>query len=182
MTTPLFAADTTANEVNRSAVLSKNGRYRYRLDRWWEPESTGTGSTRMPFMMLNPSTADAYRDDPTIRRCIGFARREGACGITVVNIGAYRATDPQEWCSAPDPFGPDNTTEVMAAVETAGYVVAAWGAHPAARTAGAVYLEAFRDAGVTVLCLGTTKDGSPRHPLYVRADQPLVPLGSGRNE
>ena len=99
MTAPLFP---TSYEVQRSAVISPDGLYRYRLDRWWGPESEGMGSNRMPFMMLNPSTADADEDDRTIRRCIGFAHREGCNGITVVNIGAYRATDPDEWAAAGD--------------------------------------------------------------------------------
>lgn len=179
MTTPLFAAAPSATEVQRSAVISDDGLYRYRLDRWWGPESCGTGSTRMPFMMLNPSTADADIDDPTIRRCMGFARREGASGITVVNVGAYRATDPADWLAAADPYGPDNMRHVSDVVQMAGYIVAAWGANvPLAIETR--WLRGLTLRGVAVLCLGTTKDGHPRHPLYVRGDQPLVPLGGDR--
>lgn len=177
MSTALFHDD---NEIHRSAVISQDGKYRYRLDRWWGPESTATGSLRMPFLMLNPSTADAQTDDPTIRRCMGFARREGFNGITVVNLGAFRATDPDVWCKAIDPFGPENTQHVTDVAETANFIVAAWGAHPAAAAAAAPYLELFDTLGIPVLCLGHTKPGAPRHPLYVRGDQPLISFSAAR--
>lgn len=76
-------------EQLRGAVISDDGRYRYRLWRTWAPELP-----RMAWIMLNPSTADAEVDDPTIRRCVGFAKREGCGGIEVVNLYAYRSTDP----------------------------------------------------------------------------------------
>lgn len=168
--------------IQRSAVISPDGLYRYRLDRWWAPESVGMGSTRMPYIMLNPSTADADVDDPTIRRCIGFARREGFHGITVVNLFAYRATDPDDLRDSEDAgirvFGPENKSHIIDVAETAGQIVAAWGAHPFARRQAALVLGHLRREGIPVLCLGTTKDGSPRHPLYVKADQPLIPFGA----
>jgi hypothetical protein len=187
MTAPLFATGPATPEVQRSAVLSSDGVYRYRLDRWWGPESTWMGSTRLPFLMLNPSTADANVDDPTIRRCMGFARREGFDGITVVNCYPLRATDPAEIDRHPNPFGEHgviaatrNLDVVMEVAETASCIVAAYGAHPRSAAVGEPIVDELRREGVTVLCLGTTKDGHPRHPLYVRGGQPLVPFGGAR--
>lgn len=140
----------------RSAVISPCGQYRYRLDRRW-----GDGPT-LGFIMLNPSTADAEIDDATIRRCMGFARREGCGGIQVVNLFAYRATDPAHLLTVADPIGPENDLYVRS---LKGPVVAAWGAHPMAR-------KGF--FGRHLLCLGKTKDGYPRHPLYVHRDAPLI--------
>lgn len=174
MTVALFG---DAQEVHRSAVISDDGLYRYRLDRWWGPESEGAGSTRLPFIMLNPSTADANMDDPTIRRCMGFARREGFDGITVVNLGAGRATNPDDWTAMEDPEGPENLAYLYDVAEMAGHIVAAWGAHPHAVNLGAFVLRVLRDAAIPVLCLGTTKSGAPRHPLYVKGDQPLITFG-----
>lgn len=173
MTAPLFAAP-QSDKVQCSAVISDDGLYRYRLDRWWGPESEGAGSTRLPFIMLNPSTADADVDDPTIRRCMGFARREGFHGITVVNLGAGRATNPDDWAAMDDPEGPENLAYLHDVAETAGHVVAAWGAHPHAVNLGTFVLRMLRHAAIPVLCLGTTKAGAPRHPLYVKGDQPLT--------
>jgi hypothetical protein len=127
--------------------------------------------------MLNPSIADASLDDPTIRRCIGFAKSWQCTSLTVVNLFALRATDPKELGKAMDQgvdyVGPENHKHVseQLAAHSHGVIVAAWGANPMAAMAGSH--QAFVDAGAQ--CLGMTKDGSPKHPLYVRADQPLVP-------
>lgn len=156
-----------APTVRSSAILSPCGSYRYRLVRQW-----GVGAL-LPFVMLNPSTADATADDPTIRRCIGFARREGADGIMVNNLFALRATDPADLLHHPDPHGPDNGRH-LASLAAAPNVVCAWGAEPMAAQKGLALAAVLRRSGVRVTCLGITKQGHPRHPLYVRADQPLV--------
>lgn len=162
-----------ATEIGRSATISPDGRYRYRLGRSW-----GTGE-RMAWVMLNPSTADAFEDDPTIRRCMAFARREGYDGIEVINLFAYRATDPKQMLEAAgagiDIDGPDNRrhwNEVLGD-HGIGMIVAAWGA-----TIGAAVLRS-RALGEWFTggwyCLGTTKVGAPRHPLYVKGDTEFVP-------
>ena len=152
-----------------SAVMSDCGRYRYRLDRRW------ADGPIMGFVMLNPSTADAEIDDPTIRRCISFAKREGCGALTVVNLFAFRATDPKHL--PPDQEtaqGPMNIAHIRAVMETSeGPVVAAWGAHAFASKAASVIERHF---GRRMKCLGKTKDGHPRHPLYVKGDAPLLPL------
>src|SRR5262249_14212908 len=98
-------------EVRRAAVISDCGRYRYSLTRRWGDAA----EPRALFVMLNPSTADAEQDDPTIRRCIGFAKAWGMGSLEVVNLYALRATDPAALLSAPDPIGPKNDTMITSA-------------------------------------------------------------------
>lgn len=132
----------------------------------------------MVFVMLNPSTADAEVDDPTIRRCIGFARREGYDALHVLNLYAYRATKPADCFGASDPVGPENDgylgREFTAAVGAGFPVVVAWGANARSDRVAAVLRLAPH--ALTLRCLGMTKGGHPRHPLYVHGDQPLVPF------
>lgn len=156
-----------AETIDRGADMSPDGRYRYSLWRTWDPSVTA-----LTFIMLNPSTADAEADDPTIRRCVGFAR-DSFGGIRVLNLYAFRATDPKVMFRAIDPVGPENDAHLrsLGAHET---IVAAWGAH--ARPDRVRQVRRILE-GRAVFSLGTTKHGSPRHPLYVRADQPLMPYG-----
>ena len=162
-----------ADEIDRSACLSDNGLHRYRLSRRW-----ATSGDLMAFIMLNPSTADGTADDPTIRRCMSFARREEWTGIEVLNLFAYRATNPAELVEAAgagiDPEGSDNWLHWHEVLENhrIAYVVAAWGASSVVRRLRpSRALSRWDRSGW--FCLGTTADGSPRHPLYVRGDQPL---------
>jgi hypothetical protein len=158
--------------VEKGALISPDGLYRYSLTRRWE-----AGQRLLRFVMLNPSTADMSLDDPTIRRCISFARREGFDGLLVLNLYALRATDPRHLWAAEDPVGPDNDSMLHAHLVTAREleepVVAAWGAN-----AGRDRVEQVLAlvAGVDWRCLGVTTAGQPRHPLYVRGDRPLEPL------
>lgn len=146
--------------MERSAVLSPCRRYRYALTRRW-----GTGAS-VAWVMLNPSTADADRDDPTLRRVTAYSRAWGFSALTVVNLYAYRATDPRDLFTAPDPVGPDNDAHVIRAAATSARIVAAWGAHARAdRIAAALALPGMRD--LTALAL--TASGQPRHPLYLPA-------------
>lgn len=157
------------NRVHRSACISDCGRYRYWLRRSWR-----TGSGVVCFVMLNPSTADAEIDDPTIRRCVSFAQAWGYSALSVRNLFALRATDPRELLKAEDPVGPLGDVELGVA-KTADRVVVAWGAKvPFDRDRKALALL----EGAPLWCLGTTKHGHPRHPLYVAGSQPLVPLTS----
>lgn len=151
-----------------SAYISLDGMYRYNLTRNW-------GDTPydpcMTFIGLNPSTADAEKDDPTIRRCIGFAKREGFTRLVMLNLFAFRATDPKALITADDPVGPDNNSELMAWM-TSPVIVACWGANPT--NGRAVAMKAMvRNCGAKLYCFGKTKDGHPKHPLYLPADAPL---------
>jgi hypothetical protein len=148
-------------EMKRTAVISPCGRYRYALTRRW-----GRGSA-VTWVMLNPSTADAERDDPTLRRVTAFSRAWGFSALSVVNLYAYRATDPRDLFTAADPVGPDNDAHVLRATAESTRTVAAWGAHARPdRIASVLTLLGIR--GLTALAL--TASGQPRHPLYLRAD------------
>jgi hypothetical protein len=156
--------------MNASAVISPCGQYRYVLTRTWDE-----ALPVLVFCMLNPSTADASEDDPTIRRCMGFARREGCGGIAVVNIFAWRATHPSDLpADLSTAVGPDNVRHLEDVVKGR-RVVVAWGANALAnRMVSETFLGGLRAAAASVHCLGKTRAGYPRHPLYVRGDAPLV--------
>jgi hypothetical protein len=119
--------------------------------------------------MLNPSSADATVDDPTVRRCIGFSRAWGMGALVVVNLFAFRTPSPGDLSRVDDPVGPENDDAIHDAVVRSRVVVAAWGAERLARRRTACVFEILAGLGRDVRCLGTTKDGSPRHPLYVAA-------------
>ena len=153
---------------DNGAVLSGCGRYRYRL---WR--SLPSGKDSATFIMLNPSTADASTNDPTIRKCLGFAQRWGVGKIEVVNLFAYRATDPRELLGAAPIQGPDNNRYIDEGMCESGIVVFAWGAihkRLESRAYEVINMVANR---FTPRCLGYTKDGQPRHPLMLGYATPL---------
>lgn len=173
----------------RTATFSVDGRYRYRLGRHW-----GSGGRRLPWLMLNPSTADADRDDPTIRRVIAFSRAWGYNGCEVVNLCAFRSTDPSRLRAVANPSGPRNAAAIEALMSDVAHsgttaVVIAWGCdgdallrltdrvgHRVRRVAD-VAKTAWTAAGLSAVHLGMTAQGAPRHPLYVSAatqPQPYV--------
>lgn len=162
-------------DILKDALISPCGQYRYWLTRRWsllqEP---------LLIVMLNPSTADAENDDPTIRRCMTFARREGFGGIRVMNLFAFRATSPEVMKAADAPIGTDNGRHLSGALaraaDTNTPVLAAWGAHGSFRDRARMAAISAKGHGAKLVCLGVTKDGHPRHPLYVRADQPFIAL------
>jgi hypothetical protein len=162
-------------DPGRSATISDCGRYRYDLTR------TLGGGPLVNFVMLNPSTADADLDDPTIRRCLGFARSWGCGRLVVTNLYAYRATDPGElWrldrATAIGEFN-DATLQVwgMTFLGMVGRVVCAWGVHGARHGRGAEVARMLRDKGARLYHLGLSKGGQPRHPLYLPGDLRPVP-------
>lgn len=150
----------------RSAEISRDGRYRYSLHRdWCRPFQRPRWVT---FVMLNPSTADAESDDPTIRRCVSFARAMFGTGLVVVNLYAYRATDPTELKTAEDPVGPQNDCRLATFFDLAARydfpIIAAWGARAeSARVASVMGLPGAE----RLQALRTTKQGAPAHPLYL---------------
>jgi len=153
--------------MQSDAVISSDGVYRYRLMRTWDP-------TKLPlvWIMLNPSTADAAIDDPTIRRCMSFARREGCGGIEVLNLFAYRSTKPSELDHAADPVGPENDRWILDVLNRHDRCVCGWGAYSKAWSRAA----AVMDLGgrIDFLCLGRTAAGHPRHPLYLPNNAHLI--------
>jgi hypothetical protein len=149
-----------AESMQRSATLSPCRAYRYALWRQW-----GRGPYAM-FIGLNPSTADETNDDPTIRRCVTFAKAWGYEALCMANLFAFRATQPADMKKAPSPVGWENDLWLQRLAADAGVVVAAWGAHGTFQG---------RDQSVRLLVpnlhyLRLTKDGHPGHPLYLPAD------------
>lgn len=149
----------------RGATLSRCGGYRYTLWRIWDESLPA-----VMFIGLNPSTADAEEDDPTIRRMIGFARRWHYGRIMVGNLFAWRSTDPAGLSAAEDPVGCYNDHALMAMAEKAAVVVAAWGVGGFRQGRD----KQVRDLLPDLYHLGLTKDGYPRHPLYVPGDRQLT--------
>lgn len=159
--------------MGKGAVISDCGTYRYWLHRMNDCEDPEFATSAV-FLMLNPSTADASLDDPTIRRCRRFAKDWGHDGLVVGNLFALRSTDPDQLLTHADPVGPHNDNWLTLMAERHATIVCAWGAHPMAVKRGAEVARMLTDAGAELWCLGTTKSGAPRHPLYVRADQKLI--------
>lgn len=153
------------------AVISDCGRYRYRLERQWSE------GPKMTFIMLNPSTADHQIDDPTIRRCRNFAKREGCGGFVVINLMAWRATKPDDLPVDAAAIGPDNLLHHDIALDEAdGPIVVAWGSNKRATPFGDDTLRRIARKGLDAYALKLSKSGAPWHPLYVKGDAPLIPM------
>lgn len=156
-------------EPRASAVISDCGRFRFRLDRRWDQ-----GSGRVCWVMLNPSTADGYEDDPTLRRCIGFSKAWGYGSLVVVNLFAWRATDPAELERAglDAVGGPEADSHIEAALQGSQIAVCGWGSGgPGAERSTRIpeVVRLIEAAGLVPMVLGTTRGGDPRHPLYLRS-------------
>ena len=139
--------------------------YRYTLWREWE----GKNDDYVMFIGLNPSTADETFNDPTIRRCIGFAKNWGYGALCMTNLFAFRATKPAVMKMNPDPIGMENDEWLLKMAQEAGTLVAAWGAQGAHLRRDFEVKSLLKD----LHCLGMTKGGHPKHPLYVRGDTVL---------
>lgn len=155
--------------MNKTATVSDCGRYRYSLGRTWDESQPP-----LVFVMLNPSTADAETDDPTIRKCIGFAQRTGFGGIVVVNLFAWRATDPRDmlaaWNRGENVVGRDNVSTITSVVRGR-VTVLAWGAHARRSPSHAQAVEnVVRLHASVVRALRLLDDGTPAHPLMLPYD------------
>ncbi len=151
------------------AVFDSTRVYRYRLDR-----HIGPSQKTCMFVLLNPSTADESSDDPTIRRCKAFARREGCGNLIVCNLYAYRSTDPRILSLIPDPIGRENRQYIIDAMKDADIIVAAWGSN---HLGGEWVEEVKRLLGFKCRALKINLRGDPGHPLYLPSDSPLLPYG-----
>jgi hypothetical protein len=162
--------------VEKKALISACGLYRYWLTRHWD--------RRLPiviYIMLNPSIADADHDDPTLRRCIGFARDQGFGGLKIVNLFAWRSPNVDSlWDEAKDVIGPENDRILHETLDAAANnntrVVAAWGANGDHKGRAAFVKKKANALGLELNCLGQTQSGHPRHPLYVQAAQRFTEL------
>ncbi|MFK7860675.1 MAG: DUF1643 domain-containing protein [Granulosicoccus sp.] len=154
--------------IKRRAGFSRCKSYRYWLYREFEH-----GSGHCVFIGLNPSTGDASSDDPTIRRCMGFAHDWGYRQLTVVNLFAYRTPSPSMLKCVPVPEGPGNRAALRKACREADNIVAAWGTH------GLYLNQAHRLAKLwapyALNCIGQTKNLQPVHPLYQPKTASLKP-------
>jgi hypothetical protein len=147
-------------DVQRGAIFDATGNYRYTLWRSWRKQGK-----RVAFIMLNPSTADALKDDPTIRRCMAFAQVWGYASVEVVNLFAYRTPHPSNLKEVDDPIGTDNDAYLLQASQRSHTLIYAWG------NWGSL-LERDRQVqdllqGLDIGCLGVNRNGQPRHPLYL---------------
>lgn len=174
--------------MNRETTFSPCRKYRYTLWRDWSKQlrqpgmfftedphldyHLGTKDTFALWVLLNPSTADATKDDPTIRRVIDFSKRWGFGACCVVNIFAFRATDPAEMKQQKEPVGKDNDLTILNLAKEAGMIIAGWGNHGTHQKRSA-YVSQFL-VPQQMKCLGTTDTNQPFHPLYIPADkQPI---------
>jgi hypothetical protein len=151
------------------ACISGCGQYRYALWRRWAP------GPQVLFVMLNPSTADQVRDDPTIRRCIGFAASWGYGSLAVANLFAYRTASPKILMRAARPVGRANDRWLLRLAAESSQVIAAWG-----NWGGLLGRDQqVREALAPLHALSLTRQGQPRHPLYVKSTaRPMVWLGA----
>jgi hypothetical protein len=157
----LFDPDPGGSE----AQFSPCGLYRYTLRRTWGE------APPVLFVMLNPSTATAEQDDPTIRRCMGFAKQWGSGGLLVANLYALRSTDPKGLAAVDDPVGPENDLWIERLAGLALRVIVAWGASSGPDPDRPQRVRSLLLSGVDELwALGLSRSGAPRHPLYMPKD------------
>jgi hypothetical protein len=157
------------DDAPSTAVYSDCACYRYALTRTWDPDGR-----RVLFIMLNPSKATEVQNDPTVERCERRARALGFGSFRVTNIFAWRDTDPFQMRKVPEPVGPDNDDTIRDGVAWADQIIAAWGTHGAHRNRGQQVAEMLFSNGDPVHCLGLSKQGHPKHPLYISYSQKPV--------
>lgn len=156
--------------MKKGAVIDKTGLYRYSLWREWDIDKS-----KVVFIMLNPSKADASIDDPTLRRCINFAKSWDYGSLIVVNLFAYRSSSPLELRQVEAPVGKQNDRYLKKAIKSADRVVVAWGNNGKLMRRDRLVLELLSKLKVQPHCLGITKVGYPRHPLYVMcSEEPII--------
>lgn len=155
------------NDIS-GAEFSERGKYRYSLWRTWTP--AGLDGRLCAFIGLNPSTATHQLDDPTIRRCIRFCCDWGFDGYVMLNIFAYRATDPKVMKRQAAPIGSDNDDQILIWANRCSQVVCAWGIHGTHQGRGSQVKLLLQTDLLRVHHLGLTKAGHPKHPLYLRSD------------
>ncbi|MGF1494743.1 MAG: DUF1643 domain-containing protein [Microcoleaceae cyanobacterium] len=154
--------------METGAIFDSTERYRYRLWRIWNRHVP-----TITFIMLNPSRADHRVNDPTVRRCLNFAQTWSCGGLEVVNLFAYRTAYPQQLKQANDPIGIDNDHHLKQVFEQSAQVILAWGNQGTWLNRNQAVLDLIRPQ-YQPYCLGFTKQGQPRHPLYAKRD--LTPI------
>lgn len=156
--------------VQRKAVFDATGRYRYWLWRGWD-----AGLPTLGFVMLNPHRADAAIEDPTIRRCLGFAKAWNYGSLEVVNLFAYCTAHPRDLKRVANPVGPDNDAYLLETGARVARLIVAWGNSGRLLDRDRAVLQQFADHS-QLYCLGYTRSHQPRHPLYLRRDTRPQPV------
>jgi hypothetical protein len=164
-----------------SAILSADGKYRYRLSRQWN-----NFLPSIIWLMLNPSTADAYTDDHTISKCIGFAKEWGFGGIEVINLWAFRSTDPKNLLIESEPFGPYNWNHIDGCCSQYDDLVVAWGCEHVIKKMSKIGQKAtdiveqiaIKHLHLRISCLGKSPGGNPYHPLMLPYSTPRIQYGA----
>jgi len=157
--------------MERWATFDATGQYRYRLGRCWQPTAPA-----LALIMLNPSRADAQQEDPTLRRCLQFARSWGFGRLTVINLFAYCSPHPAALGQVRDPIGPDNDRWLIQTATEATPLVLAWGNHGSLRHRDREVLALLSPHRDRCYCLGRNRTGQPRHPLYAPRTSTLQPF------
>lgn len=158
--------------VRKSAIISKDKKYRYQLMRHWDKSNW----CRLVFLMVNPSTADYKNDDPTIKSCCRIANYHGYGGILVINLFAWRSRHVEDLYKVPDPVGPENDFWINRTIETTDRVLCAWGGNAPVEREGRVMTNIGKiPRDIEWLCLGENKNGTPKHPLFCKAPSKLLP-------
>jgi len=155
--------------IQRTATFDRTGQYRYSLSRSWEPQAA-----QVVFIMLNPSRADAERDDPTIRSCMQFAQRWGYGGLTVVNLFGYRTPSPKCLAQAADPVGAGCDRAILTAAAKTDRIILAWGNWGALLGRDQAVLQHLQPYQDRLYCLGINRTAQPRHPLYIKRTTSLL--------
>jgi hypothetical protein len=149
----------------KGAIIDESKKYRYSLWRIYDETKP-----KVTFIMLNGSTADADNDDQTLRRCIQFAKDWGFGSLEVVNLFGYRTTFPKELKKAEDPAGPENDNYILKAIINSKMVVVAWGSNGGFKKQNKHVLDLLKNNFIRPYCIGISKDGHPKHPLYLKSD------------
>lgn len=160
--------------IKKSAVIDSTGEYRYRLGRWWGSNK----SNFVNFILLNPSTADGDLDDPTVKACVALTKSQRVRydGLVITNLFAFRATNPRVMRACPLPHGKANDKHILRVAKDAKAIVVAWGNRGTHCHRDREVLELIRPYKKKLFCLGLTKIGQPRHPLYVRRGTRFKPF------
>ena len=148
-----------------TATFDISRTYRYGLTRVWDRDGT-----RVNVLMLNPSTADAFVLDPTVRRCVSFARAWGCGSLEVTNLFAFRSTDPRAMVAYGDPVGDGNDAAILGAARRSDRVVVAWGTRGCHLGRAGEVTQLLAGLGVEAEALGVTRSEQPAHPLYLGRD------------
>ena len=153
--------------IHQGAKLDATGKYRYLLERAW---SWDKAFPSIAFIGLNPSTADADVDDPTIRKCVTLSKNLGFGSLYMLNLFAFRATKPEDMFAADDPIGKWNDEWIRIVTKECEKVIVCWGNYGATNQRDLEVLRLLEENNTEYYAFGINKNGTPKHPLYLKND------------